>query len=68
MSEFVFVVAATNKIESLDLSLRRSNRFEHEIEVTIPSPHDRAKVKLIFLYDEARKTYKSYRATALYIF
>lgn len=40
----VVVVAATNRPEALDPALRRPGRFDREIEVSVPSPADRAAI------------------------
>jgi SpoVK/Ycf46/Vps4 family AAA+-type ATPase len=38
----VIVLAATNRVESVDLALRRPGRFDRELEVGAPSPEARA--------------------------
>ena len=35
------VVAATNRPDSLDAALRRPGRFDREVEVGVPPPHER---------------------------
>ena len=37
----VVVVAATNRPDSLDAALRRPGRFDREVEVGVPPPHER---------------------------
>ncbi|VFQ93943.1 unnamed protein product, partial [Cuscuta campestris] len=37
----VVVVAATNRVDSIDPALRRSGRFDAEIEVTTPNEDER---------------------------
>lgn len=43
----VFVIATTNKIDSIDPSLRRCGRLDREIEIPTPDPNQR---KLILTY------------------
>jgi ATP-dependent Zn protease len=40
----VVVLAATNRLSSIDLSLRRPGRFDREIEVGVPSPAERGQI------------------------
>lgn len=40
----VLVIAATNKPNSLDASLRQTNRFDKELLLSIPNMHSRAKI------------------------
>jgi AAA family ATPase len=37
----VIVLAATNRLDSVDEALRRPGRFDREIEVTVPGPSER---------------------------
>lgn len=50
----IFVVAATNKFNSLNKALLRSGRFEHHVEFTLPDIHERKK-----LLDFFKKPYAS---------
>ena len=45
----VIVIGATNRLSSLDDSLRRPGRLEREIEVPVPSPSDRRSILMLFL-------------------
>ena len=45
----IIVVAATNLASSLDPALQRPGRFDHKIEVTIPSLEDRKEIVKIHL-------------------
>ena len=47
-SRHVVVMAMTNRIEAIDLALRRPGRFDREIEVTSPNALERKEVYLIF--------------------
>lgn len=40
----VFILAASNRPDSLDSALRRPGRFEKEIEIGIPKPGHRADI------------------------
>ncbi|KAH6557784.1 hypothetical protein KP509_1Z094200 [Ceratopteris richardii] len=40
----VLVIAATNRIETIDPALRRPGRFDREIEVGVPSPSGRREI------------------------
>ncbi|RWS23855.1 hypothetical protein B4U80_01942, partial [Leptotrombidium deliense] len=40
----IIVIAATNKVDSIDTSLRRSGRFDVEIEFTVPLATDRVEI------------------------
>jgi AAA family ATPase len=40
----VFVLAASNRPDSLDPALRRPGRFEKEIEIGIPKSNERADI------------------------
>lgn len=42
--KLILVIAATNKPESVELSLRRPGRFEREIEFSIPLPRERFQI------------------------
>lgn len=35
------VLAATNRLDSVDEALRRPGRFDREIEVSVPAPQER---------------------------
>ena len=45
----VVVLAATNRLQALDDSLRRPGRLDKEIEIGVPSPGDRASILLKML-------------------
>jgi ATP-dependent Zn protease len=45
----IIVVAATNLASSLDPALQRPGRFDHKIEVTLPSLDDRKEILKIHL-------------------
>ena len=47
--ERVVVIAATNRIDAIDKSVRRPGRFDYEIEVGVPTPSDRLEILEIFL-------------------
>jgi SpoVK/Ycf46/Vps4 family AAA+-type ATPase len=47
--ERVVVIAATNRINAIDKSVRRPGRFDYEIEVGVPTPSDRLEILEIFL-------------------
>ncbi|QDZ23308.1 AAA family ATPase [Chloropicon primus] len=47
--ERVVVMAATNRIDAIDKSVRRPGRFDYEIEVGVPTPTDRYEILQIFL-------------------
>ena len=49
------VVAATNLIQNIDPALQRPNRFDHKIEIKLPTVHDRFKILEIHL---AKKTHQ----------
>ena len=40
----VFVVGCTSRSETLDLGLRRSGRFEKEIEIGVPKEEERHQI------------------------
>jgi len=40
----VLVIAATNRPQDIDISLRRPGRFDQEIEVGVPTPSERADI------------------------
>lgn len=44
----VVVVASTNRIDSIDPALRRSGRFDAEIEVTTPNENDRLQILKLY--------------------
>jgi transitional endoplasmic reticulum ATPase len=49
----VFLIATTNRLDSVDSDLRRPGRIDEEIEIGIPNQHDRLEVRKIhelFLY------------------
>uniref|UniRef100_H2ZNI4 AAA+ ATPase domain-containing protein n=1 Tax=Ciona savignyi TaxID=51511 RepID=H2ZNI4_CIOSA len=43
-TEEVVVIATTNRLEAVDPALRRSGRFDREVDVGIPSSSDRAEI------------------------
>jgi SpoVK/Ycf46/Vps4 family AAA+-type ATPase len=43
----VFLIATTNRLDSVDTDLRRPGRIDEEIEIGIPNQHDRLEVKQI---------------------
>ncbi|XP_021807874.1 calmodulin-interacting protein 111-like isoform X2 [Prunus avium] len=43
-TEGVVVIAATNRLDSIDSALRRAGRFEKEIEIGVPSPNQRLEI------------------------
>ena len=43
----VFLIATTNRLDSVDTDLRRPGRIDEEIEIGIPNQHDRLEVKKI---------------------
>ncbi len=43
----VVVIGATNRIDAIDPALRRPGRFDREIEIGVPSEHDRAEILCI---------------------
>ncbi len=45
----IIVVAATNLASSLDPALQRPGRFDHKIEVSLPSIDDRKEILKIHL-------------------
>jgi SpoVK/Ycf46/Vps4 family AAA+-type ATPase len=45
----VFLIATTNRLDSVDTDLRRPGRIDEEIEIGIPNQHDRLEVKQIIL-------------------
>ena len=45
----VVVIAATNRIDSIDPALRRPGRFDREIEIGIPDKDGRMQILQIFL-------------------
>lgn len=47
----VVVVASTNRVDGIDLALRRPGRFDLEIEVTIPTAEDRLKILQLYTKD-----------------
>ncbi|BBN02172.1 hypothetical protein MPTK1_2g13350 [Marchantia polymorpha subsp. ruderalis] len=47
----VLVIAATNRIDSIDPALRRPGRFDLEIEIGVPSPSDRLGILQVLLRD-----------------
>ncbi|KAK2967787.1 hypothetical protein RJ640_008007 [Escallonia rubra] len=44
----VVVVASTNRVDSIDPALRRSGRFDSEIEVTTPSEEERLRILQLY--------------------
>ncbi|MFS8020797.1 putative AAA+ ATPase domain, ATPase, AAA-type, core, AAA ATPase, AAA+ lid domain-containing protein [Helianthus anomalus] len=44
----VVVVASTNRVDALDLALRRSGRFDAEIEVTTPNEEERLQILKLY--------------------
>lgn len=40
----IVVLATSNKINDVDLSLRRSGRFDKEVEIPVPSPKERREI------------------------
>ncbi|XP_018327434.1 spermatogenesis-associated protein 5 [Agrilus planipennis] len=49
----IFVIATTNKLDSIDASLRRSGRLDKEIEIPIPGPTERFEILKKILIDTA---------------
>ncbi|KAL3678120.1 hypothetical protein R1sor_021076 [Riccia sorocarpa] len=47
----VLVIAATNRIDSIDPALRRPGRFDLEIEIGVPTPSDRLGILQVLLRD-----------------
>jgi transitional endoplasmic reticulum ATPase len=43
-NSFVFVIGITNEINSIDLNLRKIERFEREFEITVPKPENRKEI------------------------
>ncbi len=43
----VVVIGATNRIDAIDPALRRPGRFDREIEIGVPTEHDRAEILCI---------------------
>ncbi|KAK1299558.1 hypothetical protein QJS10_CPB13g00883 [Acorus calamus] len=50
-SDGVFVIAATNRPDSIDPALRRPGRLDREIEIGVPSPHQRLDILQTLLHD-----------------
>ncbi|ESW25502.1 hypothetical protein PHAVU_003G041700 [Phaseolus vulgaris] len=44
----VVVVASTNRVDAIDPALRRSGRFDAEIEVTVPNEEDRYQILKLY--------------------
>ncbi|MED6130580.1 Cell division control protein 48 B [Stylosanthes scabra] len=44
----VVVVASTNRVDAIDPALRRSGRFDAEIEVTVPNEEDRFQILKLY--------------------
>lgn len=51
----VLVIAATNRIESIDKALLRSGRFDRRINISLPNYQDRAKIFKEYLKDKKCK-------------
>jgi SpoVK/Ycf46/Vps4 family AAA+-type ATPase len=49
--KMVIVIAATNRIESIDPALRRAGRFDREIHFGIPSQQQRAEILKVMIKD-----------------
>ncbi|XP_022852373.1 calmodulin-interacting protein 111 isoform X2 [Olea europaea var. sylvestris] len=47
----IFIIAATNKPDSIDPALRRPGRLDKEIEIGVPSPMQRYEILLALLSD-----------------
>ncbi|KAL6507387.1 hypothetical protein OROGR_023582 [Orobanche gracilis] len=47
----VIVVAATNRLDSIEPALRRPGRFDREIKIGVPSPRERYEILLALLSD-----------------
>ncbi|CAL8471781.1 g11323 [Coccomyxa elongata] len=47
----VVVLAATNRVDSVDSALRRPGRFDRELEVSVPSPAGRLEILRVKLED-----------------
>lgn len=47
--EDIFVIGATNRLDSLDPALRRGGRFDREIEIGVPDEDDRREIIEIYL-------------------
>lgn len=45
----IFLIATTNRIDSIDTDLRRPGRIDEEIEIGIPNQQDRHEVEKLFL-------------------
>lgn len=50
-AEDVYVLAATNRVDSLDPALRRGGRFDREVEVGVPDQNGRRKIINIHFRD-----------------
>ena len=49
----IVVIAATNLVKNLDPALIRPGRFDHKLEITLPSAPDRAAILNIHLKNKA---------------
>lgn len=45
----ILVIAATNLIGNIDPALQRPGRFDHKMEIKLPTVHDRLKIFEIHL-------------------
>lgn len=52
MKKNILFLATTNKIDTIDLSLRRPGRFDKEIEISIPNQVARYEVKWVFILNK----------------
>ena len=56
----IIVVAATNLASSLDQALQRPGRFDHKIEITLPTEADRKEIIKIHLKNVILKIFNEY--------
>lgn len=49
----IIVVAATNLVKNLDAALIRPGRFDHKLEISLPTAPDRAQILKIHLRNKA---------------
>ena len=59
----IIVVAATNLASSLDQALQRPGRFDHKIEITLPSEVERKEIIKIHLKNVRLKSFYRYIET-----
>lgn len=51
-SEGIIVMAATNLIQNIDPAILRPGRFDHKIEITLPTADERKEILKIYLKEK----------------